>query len=147
MTNRRPLGASDATLVNGPESGHVVDAVGALLDGRTWEAREALRTGAESSSWAAVLHRLDVAGRALVSDAAADEGADEVVAALAATEGTTPADRDLLVRWRDGDGIAASIDLLNDEVELTDDHDRAWHALGLLAWLVDRAGFPAEVVV
>lgn len=139
-------------LTSGPESRFVVDALDSVLDGRCGDARDGLAAGAALTSWADVLHRLDVAGRALAFDAdlrpcnAADAAG---VAALAATCGV---DRlplgtsETLDAWCRGDGVFATVDLTTGEVDTVPESDRAWAATLVLAWLVERSGFPPQVV-
>ena len=128
-------------LRNGPESCHVVDAIDALLREDVTAARAALIAGAEECGWPAVAHRLDVAGRALALDAGMRSGGDDTIVVLPDLDTTgwlRPAAQDaptILDRW-------ASSDL---EGELP--ADLVWSSLALVAWLVDRAGYPAQVIV
>lgn len=134
------LSEAAGALVNGPESRHVVAALEALLDGDRDAARHALDHGAEISSWAAVTHRLDVAGRALAADdpAPPPPPVGEVGAEAAAT---------VFDAWVRGEGLPVSIDLTSDHADPGSSADRAWAGLGVLAALVDRSGFPPQVVV
>jgi hypothetical protein len=141
-----------AALTSGPESRYVVDALDSVLDGRCDDARDGLAAGAALTSWADVLHRLDVAGRALAFDAAlrpcnAVDAAG--VAALAATCGVDPLPAgisDILDAWCRGEGVSVTIDLTTGEVTTGSEAERAWAATLVLAWLVDRSGFPPQVV-
>jgi len=140
-------------LASGPESHHVIDALGAVLDGDGGAGRRHLEIGAVVTSWAAVLHRLDVAGRALALDAGlspADAAPSAVeVGALAARAGIDPLPagiEDALDAWSRGLGVPASIDLAAEQVDLVPEEERALGACLALAWLVDRAGFPPQVV-
>lgn len=137
-----------------PASRHVVDALGSVLDGDPVAAREQLVAGAEATSWAAMVHRLDVAGRALTLDAAvAPAGVQRWiadVATLAASVGVDPlppGTPDVLAAWIRGDGVPVQIDLTTDEVAAASEAESAWAALLVLACLVDRSGFPPQVVV
>lgn len=141
-----------AALASGPESPFVVAAIGSLLDGDAAGARSQLLSGAAATSWRAVLHRIDVAGRALALDAelhpdhvptwrtkvvelAHDAGLDAIPAAVG----------DVLDAWSRGDDVSVVIDLDRAEVTVGED-PRAWAAGLVLAWLVDRSGFPPQVV-
>lgn len=134
------LSEAAGALVNGPESRYVVTALEALLDGDGGAARDALERGAEITGWAAVTHRLDVAGRALVVD-----DPDGPVAPVADTEPAVVAA--VFDAWARGDGLPVSIDLTTGELGHGSDADRAWMGLGVLASLVERSGFPPQVVV
>ncbi len=140
-------------LTSAPASRVVVEALGSVLDGDAATARDRLLAGAEATSWAAVLRRLDVAGRALTLDAAiAPSGARAWmahVAALAAAAGVDPLPSgisDVLVAWSRGDGIPVQVDLTTDQVGVVPEAERAWAAMLVLACLVDRSGFPPQVV-
>lgn len=140
-------------LASGPESPYVVDALASVLDGRGDDARHELSAGATRTSWADVLHRLDVAGRALALDAAIEPGEVPTdaarVAALAASCGVDPLPAgtgQILAAWCRGDGVPATIDLTTGQVDAVSEADRAWAATLVLAWLVDRSGFPPQVV-
>ena len=140
-------------LASGPESHFVVDALGHLLDGRPDAAAGELDEGAAATSWAAVLHRLDVAGRALALDAALHPrdvpGAGLRVAALAATTGVDPLPpgiEEVLAAWSRGAGIPANVDLQAGSVDATDEDRQALGACLVLAWLVDHLGYPPQVV-
>ncbi|MDE0801767.1 MAG: hypothetical protein OSA99_00445 [Acidimicrobiales bacterium] len=134
--------SSGEGLANGPESAYVVKSIDAILGGDMITARMALIDAADLVGWPAVAHRLDVVGRALTTDAGMTEATvpdeidlePEVIASTieAADRGV----HELLARWCHG--IEEVGDLPVDEV---------WPSLALVAWLVDRAGFPAEVVV
>lgn len=146
---------SDAggALASAPESRVVVDALGSVLDGDGAAARGLLVAGAEVTGWAALLHRLDVAGRALALDAAIAPSAAPAwsvhVAALAASAGVDPlpaGTSEVLVAWSQGDGVPVQIDLTTDVVGAAPEAESAWAAVLVLAWLVDRSGFPPQVV-
>ncbi len=141
-----------AALASGPESPFVVATIGSLLDGDAAGARAHLLAGAAATSWPAVLHRLDVAGRALAVDAelhpdhvptwrtkvaelAHDAGLDAIPAAVG----------DVLDAWSRGEDVTVVIDLDRAEVTVGED-PRAWAAGLVLAWLVERSGFPPQVV-
>ena len=136
------LSGSADSLSNGPESRFVVEAVDALLTGDVTRARAALIEAAGVASWEAVAHRLDVVGRALALDAglSSGDGDDEIVllpdldtSSWVAGNATDAAV--LLSRWSSAE---AGDELSNDLV---------WPSLAVVAWLVDRAGYPAQVVV
>lgn len=133
--------AGAGALANGPESHFVVEAVDALLRGDVVGARMALIAGADVAGWGAVAHRIDVAGRALTTDAGltpetVPDEIDLVPEVLASTVRDSQARAPhLLGRWSDP---ATTGDLPLESV---------WPSLAMLAWLVDQAGFPAEVVV
>lgn len=142
LSDREP--PADHAIAVGPESLHVIDAVDALLRGHAAEARAALTEGAEAVGWPAIGHRVDVAGRALALDACTEFGDDRGPFRLVAEVNA----------WTDQD----TIDLVDvPEVldrwcasplgagEDTPSH-QMWTALALLAWLVERSGYPAEVV-
>ncbi|MFP5578459.1 MAG: hypothetical protein ACLGIZ_09500 [Acidimicrobiia bacterium] len=144
---------TSGALASGPESPFVVDALDSLLDGRGADARRQLGAGAAATSWADVLHRLDVAGRALALDAAlegCDAGVDAArVAALAASCGVDPlpsGTAHILDAWCRGDGVPVTVDLTADELDAEPESERAWAATVVLSWLVDRSGFPPQVV-
>lgn len=134
--------SDDVVLENGPESRFVVRAVDAILRGEVLDARIALIEAAELVGWPAIAHRLDVVGHALLADAGMTEDTipaevDLVPGVIAATvEASGTGAHDLLARWCHG--LDEIDDLPVDEV---------WPSLALVAWLVDRAGYPAEVVV
>lgn len=139
-------------LVSGPEAPFVVAAIGSILDGDAAAGHDLLLRGAEATSWPAVLHRLDVAGRALAVDA--ELHPDHVptwrtkVAELAHDAGLDaipPAVGEVLAAWSRGEDVAVVIDLELAEVQVGED-PRAWAAGLVLAWLVERSGFPPEVV-
>lgn len=123
----------------------MIEAVDALLRGEPVRARAVLDEAAETVGWPAVAHRLDVAGRALAFDACNDfgdeAGAFRLVAEVNAWTDDTTIDLvdvpDILDRWCDAP-------LGSDDVLPT---HRVWTALALVSWLVERAGYPAEVVV
>lgn len=147
------MSETSGALASGPESPFVVDALDSLLDGRGADARHQLAAGAAATSWADVLHRLDVAGRALAFDAAlegCDPAIDAVrVAALAASCGVDPLPSGtghILGAWCRGEGVPVTIDLTTGELDAEAEPDRAWAATVVLAWLVDRSGFPPQVV-
>lgn len=142
-----------ATLASGPESRFVVDALTSVLDGHGDDAQGRLAAGAAATSWTDVLHRLDVAGRALALDAAlmpADVPASvDLVAAFAGSAGVErlPAGAvAVLGAWSQGRGIPVPIDLTIDQVDTSPETDCAWAATLVLAWLVQRSGFPPQVV-
>jgi hypothetical protein len=147
------LSDTSGTLASGPESRFVVDALGRLLDGDGSGVRDQLAAGAGATSWAAVLHRLDVAGRALALDA----GLDPADAARWARRGEAlatsarldpvPAGLDQVVAaWSSGQGAPACIDLTTEAVDATPEDERALAACTVLAVLVDASGFPPQVV-
>jgi len=147
------LSGTGGALASGPESRYVVDALGHLLEGAATPARATLDAGAALTSWAAVLHRLDVAGRALALDA----GLDPIdagrwtrqVEALAARAGVDPVPNgidEVLAAWSAGDGVPVCIDLTSGAVDEVAEDDRAFVACLALAWLVDVSGFPPQVV-
>jgi hypothetical protein len=147
------MSETGSALASGPESRFVVDALDSVLDGRCADARDELVAGATATTWADVLHRLDVAGRALAFDAALDAGdltTDAArVAAFAASCGVDPLPAgtgQILGAWCRGDGVPVSIDLTSDEIDSAPEADRAWAATLVLAWLVDLSGFPPQVV-
>lgn len=131
----------NSALANGPESRFVVAAVNALLDGDVARARLRLIEGADAAGWNAVAHRLDVAGRALAGELGADIGplldeVDLVPEVLDTSIGPRREDTpSVLARWRDPQS--------GGELSL----DQVWPSLAVVAWLVERVGFPAEVVV
>lgn len=138
-------------LASGPESRYVIDALGHLLDGRPAAGRATLDAGAALTSWASVLHRLDVAGRALALDAGIDlhDAARGAGAAAALTgDDTAPAEAiaEVLGAWGAGGGVPVAIDLTVGSTHLAPDADRAYAACVALAWLVDASGFPPQVV-
>jgi hypothetical protein len=142
-----------AALASGRESRFVVDALTSVLDGQGATAQAQLLAGAEATSWTDVLHRLDVAGRALALDAALTPfdvpvSVDQV-AALASTAGVDrlPAGAAaVLGAWSRGHGLPVPIDLTIDRVDTSPETDCAWAAALVLAWLVGRSGFPPQVV-
>lgn len=147
------MSETGGALASGPESRFVVDALGSVLGGHASTGRAELEAGAAATSWADVLHRLDVAGRALALDAAMTPGdalsAPAHVAALAATAGVDRLPRGtdhVLQAWCRGDGVPVGIDLLSGALDPEPDSERAWAATLVLAWLVDRSGFPPQVV-
>ncbi len=145
-------GSAFSPLVSGPETPFVVDAVDGLLRGDRVAARVALLEGAEVAGWSAIAHRLDVVGRALAvdaglwdpSDPAGDGSAqrgDIVVlpgldtSSVFADDVDAPefAAAEVIHLWTTGDGSALPL-------------DRIWPSLTVVAWLVERAGYPPEVV-
>lgn len=141
------------TLASGAESRFVVDALQCLLDGRADQAHRNLDEGAAATSWAAVLHRLDVAGRALALDAglAPDEAPRTAVrvAALAASVGVDPLPPgidEVVAAWTRGDGVPVSVDLPAGSLDPVTEDARALGACLVLAWLVDHGGYPPQVV-
>lgn len=134
-------GSASSPLENGPETPYVVAAIDALLRADVVGARLALIDGAEATSWEAVAHRLDVAGHALAIDAGLEIPRSDDVVLLPGLDTSSWAEHHddgavaLLARWTDGVG-SGGIPL-----------DHLWPSLSLVAWLVDRAGYPAEVVV
>lgn len=134
--------SGEVVLENGPESRFVVWAVDAILRSDIVVARLALIEAAELVGWRAVAHRLDVVGHALAADAGLTEDTvpDEIDLAsevMATTIGTSDVGtRHLLARWCHGPGDVGELPL-----------DEVWPSLALVAWLVDVAGYPAEVVV
>lgn len=140
-------------LASGPESRFVVDAIASILDGHGETGWDELVAGAEATSWAAILHRLDVAGRALALDAALAPAAAgtsaEHVAALARRAHVDPLPvgiPDVLGAWSRGDGVPVTVDLATGSVDTSAEESRAWAAGLVLAWLVDQSGFPPQVV-
>lgn len=126
-------------LANGPESRHVVAGVDALLEGDILRARFALIEAAEVAGWTAVAHRLDVAGRALAADAGIGVDGPGLVDALPELIGCA---------WVDAAGVADVSAVLATWVEgETIELASMWAAMRALGWLVQRAGFPAAVVV
>jgi hypothetical protein len=147
------MSETGGALASGPESRFVVDALDSVLDGDGTSALAELVAGARATSWADVLHRLDVAGRALALDAAlasSDAAAwAEQIALLAVGAGVDPlpgGTTDILAAWCRGDGLPVAVDLTNGEVDAVPETDRAWAAALVLAWLVQRSGFPPQVV-
>lgn len=147
------MSETGAALASGSESRFVVEALGSILEGQGSAAREGLVAGAGSTSWAAMLRRLDVAGRALALDAElapTDVPAWSIhVAALAASAGVDPlppGTADVLLAWSRGDGVPVQIDLTTDEVGVAPEGESAWVATLVLACLVERSGFPPQVV-
>lgn len=130
-------------MVNGPESHHVVDAVDALLRGDAEGARSALSSAGAHVGWPAVSHRLEVVGRALTIDAGFDGDAtpaeiDLVPSVLRSTIVDGGVDVSAVIdRWRSG----------GDAPDTASTVDDVWPSLAVVAWLVDAAGYPAEVVV
>lgn len=134
------LSGSEQVMLHGPESGFVVEAVDALLRGDTTAARVALINGAREVGWPAVAHRIDVAGRALAIDAGLSAGTDDVVVLVPDDDTDWPAGDPVdaaivLSRWSSGGTTGTDLPLT-----------QLWSALGAVVWLVDRAGYPAEVV-
>lgn len=126
-------------LVRGPESRLVIEAVDALLHDDIGAAGTIVRQGRDHVGWQALGHRLDVAGRNLVVDAGLSVDGPGVVDALPELIGCRWIEsRELywvsavLATWCEGGSVA---------------DDQLWPGLLALSWLVERAGFPAEVVV
>jgi len=147
------MSGREQTLASGPESRFVVDALGCLLDGSADGATRTLGAGAAATSWAAVLHRLDVAGRALTLDAGllpADAAVTtRSVAALAASVGVDPLPPgvdEVVAAWTRGDGLPVGVDLPARAVDVVGEDVRALGACVVLAWLVDHGGYPPQVV-
>lgn len=147
------MSESGGALTSGPESRFVVDALDSVLDGDGAAARAELVTGAEATSWADVLHRLDVAGRALALDADLESSDAPVWAEhVAAVAGAAGVDRlpagtaEILAAWCRGAGVPVAVDLTTGQVDAEPEADRAWAAALVLAWLVERSGFPPQVV-
>lgn len=147
------MSETGGALASGPESRFVVDALDSVLDGAAASAHAELVAGAAATSWADVLHRLDVAGRALALDAAlAPADAPrwaEHVAALAGAAGVQALPDGtgaILAAWSRGDGLPVAIDLTTEQVDPASEDERAWAAALVLAWLVERSGFPPQVV-
>lgn len=147
------MSQSGGALASGPESRYVVDALTCLLDGSSDAASSQLGAGASATSWASILHRLDVAGRALTLDAGllpsdAPTTALRVVA-LAAAAGVDPLPPgidEVVAAWTRGEGIPVSVDLSGGAVDMLPDDERALGACLVLAHLVDQAGYPPQVV-
>jgi hypothetical protein len=143
----------EGALASGPESRFVVGALASVLDGHGPAGRDELVAGATATSWAAVLHRVDVAGRALALDAGLTP-ADAFhcaphVAAFAAACGVNPLPAGTgatLEAWCRGDGVPVAIDLTTGQLDAEPEMSRAWAAALVLAWLVERSGFPPQVV-
>jgi len=147
------LSGTGGTLASGPESRYVVDALGHLLDGDAPAARATLDAGAALTSWASVLHRLDVAGRALALDAGiepVDAGRwsrqVESLAAGARAEPVPEGVAEVLAAWSAGRGVPVAVDLTAGTVDRVDEDERAFAAALVLAWLVEVSGFPPQVV-
>lgn len=102
----------------GPEVPYLVAAVAALLVEDTSAATGALNDAVTASSWAAVEHRVEVVGRALVVDAE-----------LEPSRGPHP------------DGVH-----LGDERTDEERWSATWTGLQVIASLVKRAGYPPEVL-
>lgn len=126
-------------LVRGPESRLVIEAVDALTRGERDTARTIVRKAVEAVGWQAVGHRLDVAGRNLTIDADISVDGPGVVDALPELIGCHWVESGelywvsaVLATWCEAGAVES---------------DQLWSATLALAWLVDRAGFPAEVVV
>ena len=132
--------AGEFALANGPESRVVVGALDAILGDDADAAQATLLAGAEEVGWEAIAHRIDVAGRALAVDAGITPATipDEIdlTPALRASFLTSTADGipDVLARWWGAPDAPSEFGTV-------------WPSLVMLAWLVDRAGFPAEVVI
>lgn len=133
-----PAGA----LANGPESRYVVVALDALLAGDEDRARQALDDGARATSWAAVTHRLDVAGRALAGD-------EELPGSPRPTVVDTDPESVAAVfdAWLNGTGLSVTVDLTTGDVAPAAPEEQAWLGLVVLGSLLDRSGFPPQVVV
>ena len=140
-------GSAPSPLVSGPETPYVVDAVDGLLRGDRLAARLALLAGAEVAGWSAIAHRLDVAGRALAVDAGLWDPPD--------TTGGGSAQRgdivvlpglDTSTGFADEAATAEVIDRWTSGAESSLPLDRIWPSLAVVAWLVDRAGYPPQVV-
>jgi hypothetical protein len=135
------LSGSADSLSNGPESPFVVEAVDAVLTGDVTRARASLIAAADAASWEAVAHRLDVVGRALALDAGLSSDDDDEIVLLPDLDtsswvaGSAADAAVLLSRWSNADTA--------DELST----DLVWPSLAVVAWLVDRAGYPAQVVV
>ena len=135
-------GSTRMSLRNGPESGFVIDAVDAMLRHDLAAARMALVSGAEATGWEAIAHRLDVAGRALAVDAGLRDGPESDHIVLLPDLDTSAWSEvrheagDILGQWTSGEPAPAEPAV-----------DRVWPSLVLVAWLVDRAGYPPQVVV
>ncbi len=138
-------GSVSSPSVSGPETPFVVGAVAHLLDGDLVRARMALLRGADAVGWHAIALRLDVAGHALLVDAglwdppdAAGDGSarrGDIVLLPGLDTSTWSVDEaaDVLERWTTGTTAPAPL-------------NRIWTSLGVVAWLIDRAGYPPEVV-
>lgn len=132
-------------LLNGPESRFVVEAIEAVLDGDLDAAVHLIGDGADRTSPATMAHRLDVAGRALARDDLTEGRSDQPLA-LPGIELPATAER-IWHAWADGRGLEASVDLLDDQVSSVDVGDQLVDALLVLTALVERSGFPPQVVV
>lgn len=148
-----------STLASGPETALVVDAVRAVIDGAGdgsgSHVLDTLDLAISQVGAGVVAHHLDVAGRALARDLAEslagdpDCGIDWAdVAASASSAGIAAGElRSIVHGWVEGVGLAVTIDLVADELDLSDGHDRTLAALVAVATLVQAAGFPPEVVI
>lgn len=116
-TDRARVSAS--RFVPGPEASHVVAAVAALMVDDREAAKIALRAAIEITSWDVVEHRIEVVGRALLVDAD-----------LEPSRGPHP------------DEIPVDAAAPSDDQRWA----AAWSGLGMLADLVERAGYPPEVL-
>jgi hypothetical protein len=131
-------------LVNRPASAFVVDAVAALLRDDVGGARMCLIQGAARVGLPAIAHRLDVAGRALAVDAGLleddDRDAEPPIVLLPGLDTSA---------WAAGheDDVAAVLTRWSGGADDDLPVDRIWPSLAVVAWLVDRAGYPPEVVV
>lgn len=146
-----------APLVNGPESTFVVTAVDALLRNDVIGARMALIEGAGVHGWGAIAHRLDVVGHALAIDAGLGRTPDRRPDA-AGSLGEPVDDTDVVVllpdvdtsKWTDSDVDTAHELMTRWSNQIRDDAlpvDRVWSSLAVVAWLVEQAGYPPQVVV
>lgn len=132
--------------LQGIETPHVIDSVDALLAGRAHEARQCLAAAASATSWAAVAHRLEVAGRNIAGEVVSRSAlADLEASALAEHVDGSVEPADVLAGWWQGHTVA-DIDLHAETVDLSAEQDRIWTALVVVAWAIDRAGFPPQVI-
>lgn len=150
MTQKNPPMATvsqvPTTLRGGVESPFVIDAVAALLDGRPDDARAQLAAGAGATSWAAVAHRVEVAGRNLAAEVFDGAALAELEAsALGAVDDESVAAAEVLSGWWER-GTTADIDLEEDVLDIRSSQERLWAALVAVAWSVERSGFPPEVI-
>lgn len=134
------MSGSDGSALHGAGSEFVVDAVDALLRRDVTGARVALLEGAGAVGWVAMAHRIDVAGRALALDAGLSASDHDVVVLLPDDE----------TQWLAGDPVEVAAILSRWSSGRTAGSDlptiQLWPALGAVVWLVERAGYPAEVV-
>lgn len=150
-------GSTSFSSGTGPETRFVIDAVDALMRSDVVGARLALIEGADATSWSAIAHRLDVVGHALAVDAGLRSGDNGVDADHPADKDGAPAalDEILLLPGLDTSSWAvphtefaeALIRRWSTESDRNDlPLDRVWSTLAVVTWLVERGGYPAQVV-